>query len=464
MPSRDELERDHRKVVLVRTALVLLTLLALFLRVAYLRTTEVDTPLRADAREYALYASNLVQHGVYSKQVSASPAPDAFRSPGFPLLAAAVLALSGPQRMLDGVLWLQSLLGAAMVPLAFALGRRCMPAIAALGAAACVAFSPHLITAGGYFLSEALYAFFLLAAITVSCIALESHRKWIASAAGALFGCAWAINETALFYPLILVLVALFWPGGGWRAAWRHAGRPAALCLLLVFAIFPLAWSVRNASVLDAGAARGSDRALATLTHGTYPDFCYGGDPSTRPYPYRYDPEQPRYASSWSEFSRIFGTRVAAEPMQYARWFFLGKPATLWSWSILQGEGDVYVYPVHTSLYRQYELAELTRRTMQWLHLPMVAIAALGFFMRLVRRMRGHGLEADGAVLCGALCVSATLLFTVFAPWPRYAVPLRPELYLVAFSATAAALRFCVPKQRQTADPLNNMERIANVP
>lgn len=430
-------------------AVVALALLALFLRVAYLANTEVDTPLRADAREYALYASNLVHHGVFSKQVSATPEPDAFRSPGFPLLAAAVLKVSGPRRMLDGVLWLQALLGAAMVPLAYLLARRGSSRLAALAVALLVALSPHLVAACGVFLTETLYAFFLLAALALSATAMQRGKVRHGIVAGALFGCAWATNETALFYPPLVVATALLWPGGGLRAAWRHPARPAAAALLATFALFPAAWSARNALSLGPDALRGSDRALATLTHGTYIDFEHAGDPRTRDLPYRFDPAQPEFASSWSSFARIFAERVRSQPLAYARWYFLGKPTTLWSWESRQGGGDVYIYPVHTSLYRSSPLANATREALRVLHLPLVALAALGLLARAVLRRRGVDRACDGALLAGVVCVAATALFTIFAPWPRYATPLLPELYLCAVSAVYAALRWVLAARAQ---------------
>ena len=71
--------------------LVLITLLGLQLRLQAVRYTVVDTPIRADARDYLFYAINLKAFHTYSRSTeavegkAASPKPDALRSPGYPL-------------------------------------------------------------------------------------------------------------------------------------------------------------------------------------------------------------------------------------------------------------------------------------------------------------------------------------------------------------------------------------------
>ena len=59
---------------------------AALLRGGYVATTTIKSPLRADAGQYAQYAENIVEHGVFSLDPSDPPTPDSFRSPGFPAL------------------------------------------------------------------------------------------------------------------------------------------------------------------------------------------------------------------------------------------------------------------------------------------------------------------------------------------------------------------------------------------
>ena len=44
-------------------------------------------------------------------------------------------------------------------------------------------------------------------------------------------------------------------------------------------------------------------------------------------------------------------------------------------------------------------------------------------------------------LLLAATAVYFTVVYSVFAPWPRYSVPLRPELYLLAAWSVAALVR-----------------------
>ena len=64
---------------------------ALVLRITYVSRTEVYVPIRADARNYCIYAQNLVNHGIFSKEVSENPTPDSFWPPGYPTLLASIL-------------------------------------------------------------------------------------------------------------------------------------------------------------------------------------------------------------------------------------------------------------------------------------------------------------------------------------------------------------------------------------
>ena len=54
-------------------------IVAAAVRVAFVCVAEIPSPLRVDAGEYAQYAHNLVEHGVYS--MSKEPAPLAGRTP-----------------------------------------------------------------------------------------------------------------------------------------------------------------------------------------------------------------------------------------------------------------------------------------------------------------------------------------------------------------------------------------------
>ena len=251
--------------------------------------------------------------------------------------------------------------------------------------------------------------------------------------AGALFGGVALVNATALVVAPLAVLSVLL--GAGWRPGrwWQHPLRPALAIFLAASAVLPLAWEIRGAVSLPEGARSGSDRFLSTMVHGHYPGWVHE-DPRLRYYAYREDPEFPKMRRSLGDFAEVFGQRFAERPLRYLSWYLLEKPVTLWSWSILQGQGDVYVYPLEESGYQTSRLADATRILMKATH-PLVLVAALlgvGCVLGRGPEESASPVQGPGPRLLLALVAYYTVVYTVTAPWPRYAIPLRPELYLLA--------------------------------
>jgi hypothetical protein len=50
------------------------------------------------------------------------------------------------------------------------------------------------------------------------------------------------------------------------------------------------------------------------------------------------------------------------------------------------------------------------------------------------------------------ICIYFTLIYMVFAPWPRYGIPLRPELYLCAVWALTFFTRILSQIQRKKTE------------
>jgi hypothetical protein len=78
---------------------------------------------------------------------------------------------------------------------------------------------------------------------------------------------------------------------------------------------------------------------------------------------------------------------------------------------------------------------------MKWLHVPMVAAAALGcllVWLPAVTRTNGHE-TLFAARFVALVLLYFTALHMIGAPFPRYAIPLRPFLYGMAIFALAAA-------------------------
>jgi hypothetical protein len=400
---------------------------AALLRVSWVATAEVREPLRADAGEYARCAANLVEHGVYSLAHEVPPPPDSFRSPGYPLVLAALRLACGADHWMAAALFLQAGLGCATVLLAFALARSFLPFPAALAAAGLTALSPHLVVATGYVLTETVTGFAVALGLWLLARGLrrpDAQAPWLP---GLAVGFAVLCNEALLPLPLALV-----WP------LWRARSRRFALAFLLI-AISPwLAWTARNAAT-DL-ARTGSERVVASVSHGSYPGMVFR-DPRLRGFPYREDPEQPAYGSSWANLRAVWTQRAAAEPWRYAAWYLLQKPVWLWSWSHVQGR-DVYVYEVTNPLYERQPVVSATRSLMTWLHVPVMLLAAATALLALRRG------DATPRVL-GLTAVVATLSYLPVIPDPRYLQPFRPVLFVLA---AAGLCRLLALARRPAAD------------
>lgn len=422
-----------------------LTAAALALRALYLANFEIENPFRSDAADYARYAQNLLQHSTYSRSDPSEPTPipDAFRPPGYPLFLAACFQLFGDEAAVGGIYALQALLSAALVPLTLALGRSFLPRWAAWLAAALVALSPHLISFTGYLLTEVLFAALLLAGLALYQLALRERRPGPLFAAGTLFGASALVNSAATPIAL-LAAAALLSPRRGsegcLRAWFRHPDRKAVAALLLGAAVLPGLWTLRNAG-LPPESRRGSDRLLATAIHGSYPGFVHR-DPRLRYYAYREDPRFHEMLRSYSGFARVLGERIRERPLRYLQWYLAEKPITLWTWNMLQGVEDVYVYPLARYGFTEVPLLDGIRIAMKGLHPLILAVAMLGIplFASRPRVLREDPVQGPMPRLLLLIFAYWTALYSLTAPWPRYAVPLRPELYLwVAFALGRAA-------------------------
>jgi hypothetical protein len=425
----------------------------MLMRTQYLRLVDSQILIAKDAKQYVNYGRNLIHHGTFSKDDPATlPQSDSFRSPAYPVLIASSMWVGGESHYLQWLVYTQALLSALLVPLTFLSGIFFLPTSAAMAAAVMVALSPHLITAIGCVLTETLFAFLLLSATCCFQYALHLHSLRLFSISAFLFGCAYLTNEAALLVPFLFAVIGcLSAEASKTGMYWRRTVRLIAVFLSIAF-MFPIGWALRNHLSVPVGAPRGSNRAIQTMSHGAYPDFIYKS-PYYKRFPYREDPSQPVFGSSIENFWRILWPRIKKDPVRYVLWYLAGKPYYLWSWDIIQGAGDIYIVPVEVSLFQVSAVAGSIREIMKVLH-PVTLLLALSSIpaVFLGKRLWGNGgLARSLPVLPLTICVYFTLIYMVFAPWPRYGVPLRPELYLCAMWALTFFTRILGNRWRTSA-------------
>ena len=409
----------------------IVVVVAAALRIAFVTGADVQSPLRVDAGQYAQYAHNLVEHGVYSLSKEAEPQSDSFRSPGFPMFVALCRFVAGESGWYDLTRWLQVVLSTMTVLLSYRLARQFLSFAPAVLGSLLVALSPHLVVAPAYVLTECLSSFLVTAALW-ALVGAKSTPRTIFGAA--LLGMAPLCNETMVFLPIVATAVL-----------WRRDRRRAMTILAVAMLPF-LCWNIRNQTT-DL-ARKGSERATASISHGSYPGMVY----QSRQYfgfPYKEDPEQPEFGASWSNLWNVLAPRVQQDPLRYAKWYIIDKPVWLWSWPLVQGT-DVYVYPVANSPYERQPVMAATHWLMRWLHLPVMLLAFAGVVVSILRRRP----EASWAPqFLGWVAVFGTLAYLPVIPDPRYLQPFRPLLFLLAAAAVPALARLFKNRQPKRLVP-----------
>jgi 4-amino-4-deoxy-L-arabinose transferase-like glycosyltransferase len=419
--------------------------------------TVVNKPLRVDALDYFSYGVNLRNHGIYSLDrewmvdPGRVPRPDSVRPPGYALF---LLALD-PVVSWDWLRrlgYVQSIFAVGTVALVFLLGRRFLDPGWALFAAFLTAICPSLVVMSTYVLSETLFGFLLAAAILVTMSAMRTPgATWTALLAGFAWGVASLVRPTSQFLPLLFVLLALLVPI---LAVWRRA---AVLCLLgFVLAMAP--WMVRNHGLPPQG--EGRSLMVKALAHGSYPDFKYEDREDSYGYPYHSDPAGADRSRDLPSVLRYIAADFRAHPLRMARWYLVGKPVAFLSWADPQS-WDIFIYAVNRSPYFESRWLNLSWRAMSALHAPLAVLAVMGGLLALGRR-RSIGATPDSrsaAALVALVFAYAIAFHMVVAPFPRYNVPFRPLMFLLASLALQGAWQALPAWRRIGRAPASGSEK-----
>lgn len=192
-----------------------------------------------DARSYRQVAHNIVNHGVFSDDVSEFPVPNAYRPPLYPATLASIAVLAGEStRAVQVFQLLLTLLTGFLIT---AIAERHAPA-AAPWAFLGMMLSPFEAVYAGALLSEGL-ATFLLVGATAAVLLLSGWKRWVIAgiASGLLVLC------RDIYLPLVLLFVALWL----WRGQGPLRRRTAeALLFLTATAVIILPWTLRNTALL----------------------------------------------------------------------------------------------------------------------------------------------------------------------------------------------------------------------
>jgi 4-amino-4-deoxy-L-arabinose transferase-like glycosyltransferase len=344
---------------------------------------------------------------------------------------AAAIAVAGPKHAYAALLTYHAAIGALTAVCTALLGSLFLPLWGAFLAGLLVALSPHSISMGGYLLTETTFSFLAIVAGYLTLFGLFRGKRYVSAVAGFVFGLAYLVNPVIFFVPFLLAGVALLVRRKRSPGETTDSGGRSGRCLayfLVPFLCVVALWSGRNYLDVPRGSQSAYDRALANFIIGAHSDFfeIYRKNPRDPNNPAGIDSHNAH--GSWGKFVPVLLGRIESAPWAYAKWYLLEKPYLLWSWNILVGQGDIYVYPVIKSLYSSSKSALASYSLMKALHPPMLMLALLGVPLLLWHLSRGTA-SAEIAVLYTIL-IYVTVVYVVFQAEPRYSVPFRSVLYL----------------------------------
>jgi len=421
--------------------LMAILLVAFDLRIQSVVNTVVNAPVRADAYEYVLYAHNLKKYGVYSRTDTiadteqATPVPDAKRTPVYPLFISLFLDRSPTMDNISTITRLQAVISTITVLLVFLIACQFLPIPFALMASALTAISPHLVTMNIYLLSETLFTFFVVLTMLLITKSAKNSGNSMRIITGLALGAAGLTHPMLLYFIVPLLIYLLYcW---GWNPGWKKG-----VVILAGFSILYGAWIGRNINTL--GVPGDNTLMLAAIRTGVYVDMMYQNDPNTYGYPYRFDPRFENTSRDLLSVITEIGNRLSESPVEQLRWYLIGKPYTLWSWSNIEGPGDVFVYPVESTPYRYLPQFKATHLFMHATHWVLVILMVGGIIVAWISpRLSGF---SENTVFV-ARAVSILLLYhlsimIIGFPLPRYAIPMRPFLHIMAMVPLALVAKW----------------------
>jgi hypothetical protein len=227
------------------------------------------------------------------------------------------------------------------------------------------------------------------------------------------------------------------------RRSFLRIALPAMLAALAVI----IAWKLRNLAAT--GSLGDPTLMVSALHHGMYPNFLFKGIPETLGIPYRFDPFTAQISGAGSILAELLH-RAADQPLQFAQWYLVGKQISLLSWNMIDGMGDIFIYPISASPYLDNPLFLATRAAVFWVHAPLSIIAVAGCGIAL---LRPHWLGLSDATRIPAQLVAVLVLYffaihVIGAPYPRYGIPLRPLVYGFGLFALIALASNFLPGRR----------------
>ena len=398
-------------------------------------------PIRADARVYTIIAYNLARKGIYSIQTGSDVKPDpGDRDPGYPFFLSIIAKKADS---LTGFFYsaglAQSVIGAFTVVLTFFLARFFLSHSLSLIVCLLAMISPHLISMTNYVLTETLFTFVLVTGILVFLQALNDNKMSSFALAGILLGLGILIRSVLLLFPFILGALLFCY----YRKEQKTAIKVIGIFFLASFSLV-FCWKLWSWSVVKPSESSGS-LLQETLYVGSYKNLVYDGIPPSQRrggvgMPYVDDPRyeeviQGGYQSIIKEIIH----RFKMDPLGYSLWWLSGKPGMFWQWHMVHAGGDINIYPLSYTWYDRNRIMGVLKKTMQVSHPFIIILMHIGVIYFILKRKKYSKKHSYEMLIILFLLLYFFAIHVILVPVPRYAIPLRPYMYLMAVFPFAAA-------------------------
>ena len=409
-------------------------LIALFvasytLRWEYVKNTKIVGPVIKDAYYYTRIAHNLADNHVFSSAVDPKGrSTHEARRPGYPyFLSSIVLFTDSFKSFYLTTLWLQSIIGALTVLLSYALARFLLPKPWALSVAFLTMVSPHMIAMNAFILSECLFTFLIILSLVFLVMGVKQEKTYGYMLSGITMGVAIFVRPVFELFPLLCCPIIYF--------SIRDKNRWTIFIVLSIFLFtsysFQLSWSLWERIRLGQNPLM-DDQLKTALIFGTYPDILYKDLPGMP------DKEDPNFSAlikaDYGTIIHYILNQFVQEPFRHITWWFIKKPVLFWSWKVFFGDG-INFYPVYYSWFDINPLMNFLRSFMLALHPFIVLLAGISviFFKNLSWATKDINKKGESFcyAVCAVLIIHFTVMFMILAPFPRYALPMGPELYLL---------------------------------
>lgn len=243
MPAAQAIHSEREIFLLaVRFAALSFATYLAFLLLILALSSRSGTPryLAGDSETYIAPANNLVLHGVFSRERSSPYLREPYRTPGYPILIAAFLAITGkPAAVLAAGPVLAALLAFSLVRLTWELFR---DRGAARLAGFTVAFFPNALGLSVMVLTDFSHACFFIFALWATVRAIRNHSVLNAAAAVTFWMAAQLIRPT-LSVAFVLILAIGLWLA---RDRWQIAMTASMILLSFVVPLY-LSWRTLEA-------------------------------------------------------------------------------------------------------------------------------------------------------------------------------------------------------------------------